>query len=189
MTTEIRRPSPRGKWEKALDSSPFWLLPIALIAGNSLREMLGFWLSLLVSLGIVVGGTFLCRKPAEAARSRRLEQDAQAGVIECAIRYPGALPGSLRGIWSAGFAEINGRTIKFQSVFDIANQRKGSTVVFGDLRPLGERPLSDKKTLAVRGADRVIGVWTDKGEIELAAPGESLKAVDRHLRHGDGTGS
>jgi hypothetical protein len=182
MTVEMRRPSPRGKWEKALDSSQFWLLPIALIVGNVLRGVLGFWLSLLVVVVVMGAATFLLRLPATAERSRRLEIDARSGLIECAIRYPGALPGSLRAGWSAGVAEVGDGIIKFQTAFDLAGQRRGAVAVFGDLHPLGERALSDKRTLALRRANRVIAIGTDKGEIELAATTDSLKSVEEHFR-------
>jgi hypothetical protein len=185
MTMEMRKPTPKGKWEKALDSSQFWLLPIALIVATSLRNTLGFWGSLLVALGVMGAGTFLLRLPAAAERNRRLEEDAQSGVIECAIRYPGAVPGSLGAGWSSGFAEVRDGTIKFQAAFDMAVQRKGSVTVFGNLQPMGDRVLSDKRMLALRRANRVIAVRTDKGEIELAGTEESLKSVEAHLRHGD----
>lgn len=188
MTVEMRKPSPKRKWEKALDSSQFWLLPIALIVATSLRNTLGFWGSLLVALGVMGAGTFLLRLPAVAERNRRLEDDARSGVIECAIRYPGAVPGSLGAGWSSGFAEVSDGTIKFQSAFDMASQRKGSVTVFGDLHSLGERALSDKMMRALRGANRVIAVDTDKGEIELAATGESLKSVEDRLPRGGGQG-
>lgn len=184
MTMEMRKPSPKGKWEKVLDSSQFWLLPVAVGVAISLRSTLGFWLSLLVAVGVMGGGTFFLRLPAAAERNRRLHEDAQLGVIECAIRYPGALPGSLRGGWSSGFADISDGTIKFQTAFDMAGQRKGSVTVLGDLHPLGDRAFSDKRTL--RRANRVIAVKTDKGEIELAATRESLKFVEERFLHEDG---
>lgn len=184
----MRKPSPKGKWEKALDSSQFWLLPIALIVATSLRNTLGFWLSLLVTVCVMGGGTFFLRLPATAERNRRLEEDARSGVIECAIRYPGASPGSLGAGWSSGFAEVSDGTIKFQATYGMAVQRKGSVTVFRDPHPMGDRELSDRRMLALRRANRVIAVRTDKGEIELAATGESLKSLEDHLRHGGGRG-
>jgi hypothetical protein len=173
---------------KALDSSQFWLLPVALIAANSLRNTVGFWLSLVVALAVMGGGTLLLRLPATAEKNRRLENDARSGVIECAIRYPRALPGSLGAGWSSGFAEVREDTIKFQDAFDQAVQRIGSVTVFGDLHPLGDRALSDKRLLALRRANRVIALRTDKGEIELAATEESLESLEDHLRRGGDQG-
>lgn len=184
MALEIRKPSPKGTWEKVLDSSQFWLLPLALIPAGSLRQTLGFWFSLIVAVGIVVGGTYLCRLPATTQRTRRLENDARAGVFECALRYPAALPGSLRSTWSPGHAEINGGILKFQSDFDLASQRRGSVTVFEDLHPLGRRPLSDRKSLASARMDSVLAVRTGNGDIELAAPAEILQSIEERIRRG-----
>jgi len=185
MAIEMRKPSPRGKWEKALDSSGFWLLPIALIVSNSLRDTLGFWLSLLVALGVMGGATFLLRLPAIAERTRRLADDAASGVVECAIRYPGALPGSLRAGWSSGFADVSDGTIKFQTTFDMAAKRKGSVTVFVDLQPMGVRPLSATRTPPLRRASQFMAISTDKGDIELASTSEGLKSIKTIFRrHG-----
>ncbi|MBE0011755.1 hypothetical protein DXT87_18620 [Arthrobacter sp. AET 35A] len=37
----------------------------------------------------------------------------ERGLIECAIRYPRAIPGSLRSRWERGFAEVETGTIRF----------------------------------------------------------------------------
>ena len=53
---------------------------------------------------------------------------------------------------------------------------------------MGDRALSDQRTLALRRANRVIAVRADKGEIELAATRESLIPIEDHLRHEGGQG-
>jgi hypothetical protein len=94
MAVDMPTPSPRGKWEKALVSSQIWLLFVALFVSGNVRDMMGFWPSMAVTAAILAAGMLYLRRRAIPERNRRLAQDAERGVIECAIRYAHAIPGS-----------------------------------------------------------------------------------------------
>jgi hypothetical protein len=186
MAVDMPTPSPRGKWEKALVSSQFWLFFVALFVSGVVRDMMGFWPSMAVTAAILAAGMLYLRRRAIPERNRRLAQDAERGVIECAIRYARAIPGSLSDRWAPGIAEVNDGTINFQTVMDGTSQPAGSPKVFTDLHPLGLRTLQGKRPPEVGRAYKLVGIATDQGEIELAATSESLRVLVDRLRRNSG---
>jgi hypothetical protein len=107
MEAEIKKPSPPGRWEKALTRLYWWVLLGGMLISSILRVPLGFWPSLALTVTVIVAFTLVVARLAASEREARLVRDVERGLIECAIRYSKALPGSLSSRWEPGFAEVN----------------------------------------------------------------------------------
>lgn len=73
----------------------------------------------------MVAFTLVVARLAASERKARLVRDVEAGLVECAIRYPKALPGSLSSRWEQGFAEVNHGIIRFRPLFGEMGSTKG----------------------------------------------------------------
>lgn len=181
MAGEMLKPSPRGRWEKAAASSNFWLLFLALFAMNVLRDELGPWGSTAAVVVIMGLGSLLLGRKAAPERRERLARDADRGIVECAVRYPDALPGSLRGRWLPGFAEISSGTIKFQPDYVDKGEPEGKVAVFSDvvsqdqIEPPPKRPPELKKNW------KIVALTTDKGRLHLASGEPGWKLIEERL--------
>ena len=100
---------------------------------NVLRDELGPWGSTAAVVLIMGVGSLLLGRRAAPERRERLARDADRGIVECALRYADALPGSLRGRWLPGFAEISSGTIKFQPDYVDKGEPEGKVTVFSDV--------------------------------------------------------
>ena len=118
-------------------------------------------------------------------RTARLARDAEAyGIIDCLLRYPNAMPGSLRERWAPGSAELTHGTIVFRptnSLEPFGTDQAGTPQVLAvhSVPEQVELPRTARRTL--RGSQQVIRLGTDKGAIELAADRMSLAALTRRV--------
>lgn len=71
-------------------------------------NLVGLRPALAVNMGIVGMVTLALAGMAAPERKARLARDVERGFIECAIRHPNALPGSLSGFWQPCIADVNG---------------------------------------------------------------------------------
>jgi hypothetical protein len=99
MAAEMLKPSPRDRWEKVLDSSTWWMMALSVCLYLMVSNLIGFWPALAVNVGIAGMVTLALAGMAAPERKARLARDVERGLIECAIRHPNALPGSLSCFW------------------------------------------------------------------------------------------
>jgi hypothetical protein len=181
MAAEMIKPSPRGKWEKAAFSSQFWLLFVATFASNVFRDELGFWGSIAITLVVMgLGSLMLVRKAAPERRSR-LARDAERGVIECAIRYADALPGSLRSRWLPGFAEISRGAFKFQADYVDTGEPGGKVSVFADVEDHGQIDPPAKRPAELKKNWTIVALGTDKGQLHIATGDLGMKLIEERF--------
>ena len=115
MAAEIKKPSPprevgKGlhavvlvdvfRWHFGLQYPPRTTWILALICTRCSRHSCRYTRS---------------RATGNVGEEARLLRDVERGLIECAIRYPQALPGSLSSRWERGFAEVNNGTIEVRT--------------------------------------------------------------------------
>jgi hypothetical protein len=168
MAAEIKKPSPLGRWEKAFTRSYWWILFGGILVSSILREPLGFWPSIAITVAVMAAFTLLVARLATSEREARLLRDAERGLIECAIRYPKALPGSLSSRWEQGFAEVNNGTIKFQPLFAEMGTPTGHVREFSELSSFGLLDLPPKKPAELKRSWKIAAIGTDKGDLEVA---------------------
>jgi hypothetical protein len=181
MAVTTLKPSPRGKWEKAQASSNFWLFAIALFASNVLRHDVGFWGSLAIAVIIMGLGSLALGRKAGPERENRLARDVERGVIECALRYADALPGSLRSRWLPGFAEISGGTFKFQPDYTDMGEPEGKVAVYTDVVYRGFVELPPKRPAELKRNWEIVALGTDKGELHVATGEAGLDLFSQRL--------
>ena len=187
MAADMEKPSPPGRREKALTRSSWWLVFAAIFASSILREPLGFW----PSFALIVAGTaallLVIARLAASERQARLLQDIARGLIECAIRYPKALPGSLGSRWEQGFAEVTNGTIKFQPVYGEMGSPAGRVREFRELSSHGLVDIPQKKPAELKRSWKIAAIGTDTGDLEVATAEAGLTLLARHT--GLNTGS
>lgn len=106
----------RGRWEKI----GFWLLVFPVVPAVTLNNILmalglPFWGSIVIVLVLLAFGTYLLSRPIRTERSRRLANDLERGVFDCAIRFPRSTSGSLRDLWEFGAGELQNSSFRFQA--------------------------------------------------------------------------
>ena len=114
MPAEILKPSPLGRWERVQRGSYWWLLFIAILVSSILNGPLGFWPSTGLTIFVLAVWTFVVYRLASSEREARLMRDVERGLIECAVRYPNSIPGSLSDRWERGLAEVRNGKFAFQ---------------------------------------------------------------------------
>jgi hypothetical protein len=181
MAVEMLKPSPPGRWEKALSRSYWWLLFVAILVSNIIREPLGFWPAIAATLAVMAALTLMVARLAASEREARLLRDVERGLIECAIRYPKALPGSLRSRWEQGLAEVNNGTIKFQPVYGEMGDAAGPVREFSELVSLGLVDLPSKKPAELKRSWKIAAIGTDKGDLEVATGDAALDLLKDQL--------
>ncbi|MDQ0867428.1 hypothetical protein [Arthrobacter globiformis] len=168
MAAEIENPSPLGKWEKALARSYWWVLIVGILVSSILREPLGFWPSLAVTAAFIAAIALVVARMAAAEREARLARDVERGLIECAIRHPKALPGSLSSRWEQGFAEVNNGFIKFRPLFGEMGSPTGHVREFSELSSHGLLDLPAKRPAGLKRSWKIAAIGTNKGDLEVA---------------------
>jgi hypothetical protein len=176
MAAEITKPSPLGRWEKALTRSYWWILFGGILVSSILRQPLGFWPSIALTVAVLAAFTLLIARLATSEREARLLRDVERGLIECAIRYPKALPGSLSSRWEQGFAEVNNGTIKFQPL----GSPTGHVREFSELTSHGLLDLPPKKPAELKRSWKIAAIGTDKGDLEVATAEAGLTLLADH---------
>lgn len=180
MAADMQKPSPPGRWEKALTRSYWWILFVGILVSSILREPLGFWPSIALTVAVMCAFTLVLTRLATSEREARLLRDVERGLIECAIRYPNALPGSLSSRWERGFAEVNNGTIKFQPLFAEMGPHRGSVREFGELSSHGLVDFPPKKPAELKRSWKITAIGTDKGDLEVATGEAGLTLLSRH---------
>lgn len=181
MAGETLKPTPRGRWERALNSSQWWLMFIAIFASSVFREVLGFWESLAVMAAIVGLGTLFVARKANPEIMARKALDAEQGLLECAIRYADAHPDSLRGRWLPGFAEVTEGRMRFQPDYAEAGSPSGRITEFSDVVIRGLVSPPPKRPPEVKRRWQIIVLGTDKGELHVAAGDTGLQLLEDRL--------
>ncbi|MFE4227302.1 hypothetical protein ACFRJ8_05395 [Arthrobacter sp. NPDC056886] len=181
MAVEMLKPSPRGRWEKAAISSQVWLLFVALFVSDVLREALGWWGSTALTVVIMGLGSFLLVRKSAPERQERLARDAERGVIECALRYADSHPGSLRGRWLPGFAEIGSGTFKFQPDYIDKGEPEGKITVFSDVEGQGQIEPPPKRPAELKKSWGIVALGTDRGQLHFATGELGLKLINERF--------
>lgn len=186
MAAEMKKPSPLGRWEKALTRSYWWILFGGILVSSILREPLGFWPSFALAIAVIAAVTLVVSRLATSEREARLLRDVERGIFECAIRYPKALPGSLRSRWEQGFAEVNNGTIRFQPLFAEMGTPTGHVREFSELSSLGLLDLPPKKPAELKRSWKIAAIGTDKGDLEVATGKAGLTLLTSHINSNTG---
>ena len=186
MAAEIKKPSPLGRWEKALTRSYWWVLFVGILVSSILREPLGFWPAIALTVTVMAAFTLVVARLATSERKARLLRDVERGLIECAIRYPKALPGSLSSRWEQGFAEVSNGTIKFQPLFADPGSPTGHVREFSELSSCGLLDLPPKRAAELKRSWRIAAIVTDKGDLEVATGEAGLTLLAGHIDHNAG---
>lgn len=161
---------PRGRLEKI----GFWLMVFPVFPAmilNNIFEALGLplWSSIVIVLALLALTFYLLSRPIRAERSRRLAQDLERGVFDCAIRFPRSTPGSLRDMWEFGAGQIKDTTFRFQTpVEDEQGSPAGRVKNFpnADITPTTEPPT--RKPLGWMRDWKHVDLQTDGGLIQIA---------------------
>ncbi|MBG6192465.1 hypothetical protein IWX64_003437 [Arthrobacter sp. CAN_A212] len=181
MAAEMKKPSPLGRWEKTLMRSNWWVLLGGLLVSAVLREPLGFWLSLTLAAALLAAFALLVRRLSGSEREARLVRDVERGLIECAIRYPKALPGSLRSRWERGFAQVDQGIVRFMPLSGGLGAPAPQMREFSGLRRLELLDLPPKKPAELARSWKIAAIGTDKGDLEIATGQAGLTLLAGHL--------
>lgn len=181
MAGEALRPAPRGKWEKILPRSLGLLVFLATSMSSLLRENFGLWESTTMSFGAFGLGALLLARLAAPQRKERLAQDAERGIIECAIRYPDSHPRSIRHRWLPGFAQVTPGALKFQPDLVGEGDPAGTIRPFFDVRLKGRVEPPAKRPAEVKRGWHVLALETDEGLLHLAAGETGLQLLEDRL--------
>ena len=181
MAGERLNIAPRGRWEKIAAGSYGWLIFLPLFASNLLVDELGFWGSLGLAVGLTGLGALVLIRLALPEKKERLARDAQRGIFECAIRYPGSQPGSLRERWLPGFAQVSRGAVRFQP--DLSGEGKpagvirpfNSVVLKGAVEPPASRPAE------LQRGWHIAALETDEGPLHVVAGETGLQLLEDRL--------
>ncbi|MEV7136556.1 hypothetical protein AB0N24_27265 [Arthrobacter sp. NPDC093128] len=182
MAAEIKKPSPLGRWEKALTRSYWWVLLVGFLVSSILREPLGFLPAIALTVAVMAALTLIVSRLAAAERKIRLLRDVERGLIECAIRYPKALPDSLSSRWEQGIAEVNNGTIKFQPLVAGMGSPTEHVREFSELSLYGLL-FPPKKPAELQRSWKIAAIGTDKGDLEVATGEAGLSLLSDHTDH------
>ncbi|GAC1370846.1 MAG: hypothetical protein NVS2B15_27100 [Pseudarthrobacter sp.] len=91
-----------GRWEKALTESYWWLLLGGVFVSSIVNGPLVYRLSIALTVAVMAAFTLVIARLATSERAARLLRDVERGLIEWAIRYPKAPPGSPSSRWGTG---------------------------------------------------------------------------------------
>jgi hypothetical protein len=181
MAVEMLKPTLRGQWEKALIGSSWWLIFIAVVAQGVVRDALGFWGSVVVTVAVMGLGTFLLDRLAAPERKERLARDAGRGLLQCALRYADAHPDSLRGRWLPGFAEVSAGTMRFPPDYLETGDPSGPVTLFTDVVVHGPVDLPSKRPNELKRNWKIVALGTDKGELHVATGDAGLMLIEKRL--------
>jgi hypothetical protein len=179
MAAEMQKPSPPGRWEKALMQPSWWLVIAVTLVGGILSGPLGVWPAAAIILAVLAAWTLVVARLAASERDARILRDVQRGVIACSIRHPKAIPGSLRSRWEGGFAEVNKGTIKFQPLGGEMVSPTGNVREFSELSFHGLVDFPAKKPPELMRSWKIAAIGTDKGDLEIATGEAGLSLISR----------
>ncbi len=174
-------PTPQSWLERAYDWNLAMLpgLFFFLAAFEPLREELGYWLALVITLAAALALTLIVSLPSIPLKKRRVARDAEQGIFECAHREPGS---SLKDKWALGYAKAEPGRLLFQAKTGTIGPLVGRVETYSGLRVLSP-PAKSPWSVFPRG--RVITLSTDKGTVELAATPSGLSLLTKlSLDHG-----
>lgn len=181
--------TPKSRLERIADHSIWWLPLVALIPANILMPNADLLPRLAVGslILLIVGGVM--GTEVRRRRTARLARDAEDyGIIDCLIRYPKAMRGSLRERWTPGSAELKQRTIVFRpnnSMEPFGTDQAGAPRILEVRSAPEQRELPRGERKALRGSQEVIRLDTDNGVVELAADPMSLGALMKRVYRGE----
>src|SRR4051812_33977478 len=112
VTPEAPTRTPKSKLERISDHAVWWLPVVALLPANIMLPNADLGTRILSSLVVVILVESLLLLGVRRDKHRRLSTDIEEhGIIDCLVRYPNAVPGSLRDRWAPGSAQLKPRTI------------------------------------------------------------------------------
>jgi hypothetical protein len=177
MAAETLRPAQRSRREKVCDWMASLLSFAAVLAANFLWPEAGYW-SLAAAVLIPLPIMLLFGWLASSERKARLARDAERGLIECAIRRPDSLPGSLQGRWKPGYAEVHRGVLRFQALYVGVDEPAGPISSYTNISPPQAVPVPEKRRADVKRKWRMVAMRTDQGTLELAASEAALRLLD-----------
>jgi hypothetical protein len=179
------RRAPRGKWEKAFDGSAWWFGLAGAVLVN-LIPGLTLWPRVVVTALVMTAVLAFLYARRQRDRKARLDLDAEnLGLIECCLRYPHAAPGSLRKGWTFGTAQLETRRIVFTPILEEDGPPVGAEQHLAIEEFLGHRTPSRPDRPSRRKNDPIVALRTNKGEVEIAAAGDSLKVLKTRVLGAD----
>jgi hypothetical protein len=125
--------------------------------------------------------SLLLARMAAPERQERRARDADKGIIERAIIYADAAPGSLRGRWLAGFAELSHGTVRFQPDIKGTGQPYGKIREFSDVVSLSRVAPPAKLPAELKRGWRIQALGTDEGELHVAIADVGLKLIEERF--------
>jgi hypothetical protein len=166
------------------DHAIWWVPMVALLPANILLPNADFGTRILFSLVVISLVEALLFLGVRRDKLRRLATDIEElGIIECLIRFPHAVPGSLRDRWAPGSAQLKPNIIVFREGNVI--EPFGLDHVIGAPRVLKVQSFPEHRVLPpqrrneLRRNRRVVSIQTSDGEVELAADQMSLESLER----------
>jgi hypothetical protein len=178
MAAETLAPAPRSRREKIYEALSWLNGNFALMGSTLMGRESGFWPSILAAIVLTLPGTLFFAGLALRERNARLAGDLERGLIECAIRRPDALPGSLQGRWKPGYAQVQNGTIRFQTLYAGMDEPYGPISTFTGLGRLKPVPMPETRPPDLKRRWKIVGMTTDKGALELASEEASLRLLE-----------
>jgi hypothetical protein len=176
MPAEILKPSPLGRWERVQRGSYWWLLFTAILVSSIINRSLGFWPSIGLTIAAMAACTFVVYRLAGSEREARLMRDVERGLIECAVRYPNSIPGSLSDRWERGLAEVRDGRIAFRPL-GVDASSPGQVREFSQLSSIRLLGPPSKKPAELPRSWKIAACETDKGALEVAAGEPALSLL------------
>jgi hypothetical protein len=173
---------PKDWWEKLNDSAIWWFVPIMLMISTVLREGfgLGSTSAYAVMAAVAVPAMLVMALMARESRNKRMGRRAAVrGVFECWIRYPNALPDSLRRRWDFGTARLADGTLLFERQLGPDEPPSGRPTVFSQPVHLAHRTVPAPERRGMPKAWQIVALRTDRGDIEVATSTEGLEVLGR----------
>jgi hypothetical protein len=164
--------APRGRWERIFSWASVGTLFPTLVVGDLLEGLGLSWWERIGVVALLIGGTtYLLSRPASAERALRLDADLRNGILDCALRFPRSVPGSLGDLWDPGVARVEELTLTFQTrLGDAAGSPAGRVRTFTGAGLAGET--FDPPARRPQGLGRgwtLVHVQTDSGLLQVAA--------------------
>ncbi|WP_394253040.1 hypothetical protein [Arthrobacter pityocampae] len=180
-----------GRWEKVFAYSYLGFTFLGIL-GNSLLEDAGvesFWIRILLIVVFMIVVLVVLGFPAVCAGRRRLAVDRANGVVECAVRFPSSVSGSLRDLWDGGAAQITADGLAFQPQGgQLQTKPAGKKRKLGHFVVVGPAEMTGKKTPGWGRSWSIRELHTDAGRIHLAASPKSWALIEgRSNREPHGT--
>jgi len=181
--------TPKSRLERIADHSIWWLPFVAFIPANVLLPDADLPLKLAVgSLAVLIIAGVMATEVGRRRTARLTKDIEDYGIIDCLIRYPKAMAGSLRERWAPGSAELKHGSITFRpnnSLEPFGKEQSGTPRVLEVRSVPAYLELQRNERKLLRGSAQVIRLDTDQGVIELAADRMSLSALTQRVYRSD----